>query len=235
MEQLIFELAAPEPQSFANFLPGRNQEAVAALARLVAGDIAETGIVLWGGPGVGKSHLLCASIGAAANRRPALYCADCAAVPADPPGPRALVAVDGIDRADAAQQGRLFSLYNALKASGGQLVAAAAVPPALMPLRDDVRTRLGWGLVYEILPLADSDKPAALAVYARARGVALPEEVIAYLLAHGRRDMPSLLATLLALDRHSLAQKRPITLPLLKDWLQRNLGLRSSLPRGSER
>ena len=235
MEQLIFELAAPEPQSFANFLPGRNEEAVVMLARLAVGDIAETGIVLWGGPGVGKSHLLHASIGAAADLRPTLLCADCATVPAAPPGPRALVAVDGVDTADASQQGRLFSLYNALRASGGQMLAAAAVPPARMPLRDDVRTRLGWGLVYEILPLADGDKPAALAVYAKSRGVTLPDEVIAYLLAHGRRDMASLLAALLALDRFSLAQKRPITLPLLKEWLQRNLGLPSAMPENSHR
>ena len=235
MEQLIFELATPEPQSFANFLPGRNEEAVATLTRLADGGIAETGVVLWGGPGVGKSHLLHAGIGAAASHRPTLFCADCATVPGEPPGPRALVAVDNVDMADASQQGRLFTLYNALKASGGQLLAAAAVPPALMPLRDDVRTRLGWGLVYEILPLADHDKPAALAFYAKSRGVALPDEVIAYLLAHGRRDMASLLATLLALDRYSLAQKRPITLPLLRDWLQRNQGLQSALPESSHR
>jgi DnaA family protein len=228
MEQLTFELASPEARSFANFLTGRNEEAVVTLARLAAGDIVETGVVLWGGPGVGKTHLLQATLGAAAGRRITLFCADCAAVPAEAPAPHALVAVDGVDAADPQQQGRLFSLYNALKASGGQLLAAAEVPPALMRLRDDVRTRLGWGLVYEVLPLADGDKPAALAAYARSRGVALPDDVIGYLLAHGRRDMASLLATLLALDRYSLANKRPITLPLLKEWLQRSLGLQAS-------
>ena len=230
MEQLIFELAAPEPRSFANFLAGRNDEAVATLGRMAAGQIPETGIVLWGGAGVGKTHLLQATIAAAARRRNTTFCPDGAAVPAEPPAPDALVAVVGVDRADASQQARLFSLYNALKAGGGHLLASAAVPPALMPLREDVRSRLGWGLVFEILPLADGDKPAALARYARARGFALPDDVIAYLLAHGRRDMSSLLATLLALDRYSLANKRPITLPLLKEWLQRTLGLQASRP-----
>jgi DnaA family protein len=230
MEQLIFELAAPEPRSFANFLPGRNAEAVATLVRLAAGDVAETGVVLWGGTGVGKTHLLQATVGATADRRPALYVAGCAALPVGTPAPRTLIAVDDVDAADPQQQGQLFSLYNALKAGGGQLLAAGRVPPARMALRDDVRSRLGWGLVYEILPLVDGDKPAALSTYARARGFALPEDVVAYLLAHGRRDMSSLLATLQALDRHSLAQKRPITLPLLKDWLQRSLGLRVPPP-----
>jgi len=230
MEQLIFELAVPEPRSFANFLPGRNDEAVATLGRLAAGEVPETGIVLWGVAGVGKTHLLQATVAAAARRRVAVLWAEHAAVPAEPPAPDALVAVDGIDTSDPQQQARLFTLYNALKAGGGHLLASATVPPALMPLREDVRSRLGWGLVFEILPLADGDKPAALDRYARARGFALPDDVIAYLLAHGRRDMPTLLDTLLALDRFSLANKRPITLPLLREWLQRTPGLRGPRP-----
>jgi DnaA family protein len=93
----------------------------------------------------------------------------------------------------------------------------------MLPLREDLRTRLGWGLVYEVLPLADNEKPTALAAYARQRGFALSPDVIDYLLRHGRRDMQSLLRALAALDRLSLATKRPITVPLLKGWLQGEL------------
>jgi DnaA-homolog protein len=225
MEQLIFELATPEPPTFANFLAGPNREAVAALARVAAGEVSDTGLVLWGPPGVGKSHLLQATAAAAESRRPVQLCPDPTSLPSDPPVPSALVLVDAVDRADAAAQGRLFTLYNALKATGGTLVATAELPPARMPLRDDVRSRLGWGLVYEVLPLADDAKPAALASYARSRGFTLGDDVIAYLLAHGRRDMTSLMTTLAALDRHSLASKRPITTPLLREWMQRGLGL----------
>ena len=57
------------------------------------------------------------------------------------------------------------------------------------------------------------------------RGFRLSDDVIGYLLAHGRRDMPTLVATLAALDRHSLATQRPITVPLLRDWLQHDLRL----------
>ena len=224
MEQLIFELATPEPPSFANFLPGPNREAAAILAGFASGQAAETGLVLWGPPGVGKTHLLLATAGAAKGVRPVHVSAGPEALPAEPPAPSALMLVDDVDRADTAGQGRLFTLYNALKATGGSLVATAAVPPARMPLREDVRTRLGWGLVFEVLPLADEDKPAALIAYARSRGFALSDDVVAYLLAHGRRDMPTLVATLAALDRYSLASKRPITMPLLKDWMQRGLG-----------
>ena len=224
MEQLIFELAIPQPPSFANYLPGPNREAVVALSRFASGGASETGLVLWGPPGVGKTHLLHAAATAADGRRPVLFCADPGALPDEPPSPAALVLVDDVDRADASTQGRLFTLYNTLKSHGGSLVATAALPPARMALRDDVRSRLGWGLVYEVLPLADEDKPAALATYARSRGFALADDVIAYLLAHGRRDMTSLMTTLAALDRHSLASKRPITAPLLREWLQRGPG-----------
>jgi DnaA family protein len=112
-----------------------------------------------------------------------------------------------------------------LASVGGQWLAASHVPPMALPLRDDLRTRLALGLVLEIQPLADADKPAALAAYARERGFHLSDDVIVYLLAHGRRDMTSLVATLAALDRRSLAMKRNVTVPLLRDWLQRDLGL----------
>ena len=76
-DQLVFDLAATEPPSFSNFLPGRNAEALASLEALAAGSGAETGILLWGAPGVGKTHLLCAAARAAAARgAPAAYIAD---------------------------------------------------------------------------------------------------------------------------------------------------------------
>jgi DnaA family protein len=136
-----------------------------------------------------------------------------------------LIAVDRVDDASTEEQAQLFTLYNALKLNGGRLLAASSLPLAALPLRQDVRTRLGWGLVYAVTPLADTEKPSALLAYAQQRGFALSEEVIRYLLAHGRRDMKSLLATLTALDRHSLATKRAITVPLLRDWLQREMPL----------
>src|SRR5439155_274267 len=190
MEQLTLELATPEPPTFTNFVAGANREAVAMLCRVASGALQETGVVLWGAAGAGKTHLLRATVAAAANAdRPARYLPQPASVEASPFASAALICVDAVDAADAGAQGRLFTLYNALAASRGQLVVAAGAAPARLALRDDLRTRLAHGLVYEIVPLADTDKAQALGTYARERGFQLPTEAIDYLLAHGRRDM----------------------------------------------
>ncbi|HEY1328666.1 MAG TPA: DnaA regulatory inactivator Hda [Casimicrobiaceae bacterium] len=219
-EQLTFELAPPQAPSFDNFLPGANDEIVDALIRAARGALHETGVVLWGAGGCGKSHLLQALTHEAARAgRCARYVAPADVVPAEPPGGGALVAVDDVENAAAQAQGALFTLYNALAATGGQLVVASALPPARLPLRDDLRTRLAHGLVYEVAPLADTAKPAALRRYAQARGVKLPDDVIDYLLAHFPRDMASLLRAVTALDRESLATRRGITVPLVRALL----------------
>ena len=223
--QLILDLARPEPPTFRNFVVGANGEALSAVRALVAGQLAHAGVLLWGAAGGGKSHLVQAAIDAAREAGRTLLAVGFESAVRDEPPDRALLVVDDVDAADAEAQARLFTLVNALAARDGQWLATAKLPPARMAVRDDLRTRLALGLVLELVPLADADKPAALAAYARERGFALPDDVITYLLAHARRDMKSLVATLAALDRLSLAAKRNVTVPLLREWLQHDLGL----------
>jgi DnaA family protein len=115
------------------------------------------------------------------------------------------------------------------------VLAASRTPLGALALREDLRTRLGWGLVYEALPLSDEEKAAALGGYARERGFELSDEVVDYLLRHGRRDMGSLVAAVAALDRLSLAAKRPVTVPLLREWLQATLDMEARPDRAGER
>ena len=231
-EQFVLDLAAAEPPSFDNFVTGRNREAVAALLAHTGGATSGSGILVWGATGAGKSHLLRASALAARGSRQVVECAAPREVPSvDACGDAAttpLLIVDDIDDADPDEQGRLFTWINALAARGGQWIAAASVPPARMTLRDDLRTRLALGLVLEVGSLTDGDKAQALEVYANERGFRLPADVIAYLLAHAPRDMPSLVATLAALDRHSLASQRNVTIPLVRDWLRLSSGSEES-------
>lgn len=224
MEQLVFELAAPEPPRLANFVPGRNAELLSVLPRFVCGAMAETGLFIWGAPGTGKTHLLHAAKALAEEHGvPTSMFSDPVSVN-DPEGAAdELVIIDRIDEADAAATGRVFTWFNVLKERRGRIVVAARTPLGRLPLREDLRTRLGWGLVYEVAALADEEKAEALRAYARQRGFALSAEVIDYLLRHGRRDMPALVSALAALDRVSLATKRPVTVPLLREWLQKGL------------
>jgi len=107
-----------------------------------------------------------------------------------------------------------------MREDGGLLLVSGASAPAQLDLRDDLRTRLGWGLVYQVHALNDEEKARALEQHAGARGFTLTQEVTHYLLRHGRRDLPALLAVLDALDAHCLRSKRPASVPMLKEVMQ---------------
>jgi len=213
MRQLILDLVPAQPPTLENFAAGGNAEALTGLAGWLAAAAPDTCLFLWGESGAGKSHLLAACGATCANAEddPAL-----AGLPEDAP----FVAVDNVEALDADGQIALFNRFNRLKAAGGRLLAAARVPPLQLALREDLRTRLGSGQIFRLRPLSDDEKRAALAAQARQRGMALAPEALDYLLARAPRDMRSLAAILAALDRYSLEQKRPLTLPLLRSVLQ---------------
>jgi DnaA-homolog protein len=215
MRQLALRIAEPPAPGFDNFVTCRNAELLAALHAQCLPQPAERMIYCWGEPGSGRTHLLQAAArhAPAMGRRSTWFSEEVADA-------SALVLVDDVQRLDAEAQARLFGLYNELRDGGGCLLAAGDAAPAHLPLRPDLLTRLAWGLVYQVHALSDQEKVAALERHAQARALRLPAEVSAYLLRHARRDMRSLVATLDALDRHSLETKRPITLPLLRDLLQ---------------
>ena len=80
-----------------------------------------------------------------------------------------------------------------------------------LPLREDLRTRLGWGHVFALQPLAEAEMRAALRREADRRGVFLSDEVMDYLLTRFERNLKPLMAQLDRLDRFSLANQRAIT------------------------
>jgi len=86
-------------------------------------------------------------------------------------------------------------------------------------MRDDLRTRLGWGLSFALQPLSEADARLALQQEAARRGVSLNDDVLGYLLTHHERDLGSLMRLLDRLDRFALTQHRGVTIPLLKQML----------------
>jgi DnaA family protein len=182
------------------------------------GSNSERFIYVWGAAGSGRSHLLRAVIAAArAEGRDAVMFESGSTEFAA--SDDALCAVDDAHLLNPQAQIALFNLHNRIRAGTGTLVASGDAAPAQLGLRADLLTRLGSGLVYQVHVLNEEEKVAALRRHAQARGFKLSQEVVAYILRHVQRDLPSLLALLDALDRYSLANRRAITLPLLRDLL----------------
>ncbi|MEN3355007.1 MAG: DnaA- protein, partial [Betaproteobacteria bacterium] len=176
---------------------------------------------VWGPPGSGRTHLLRAAVSLLdTGGAPVTYIA-CSPETrlSDRLLDREALAIDDVQRLDDAGQVSFFNVYNAFREDSKTLLASGNAAPKQLPLRAEVITRLAWGLVYEVHCLSDIEKAHALTEHAAARGFALQADVIQYLLTHGRRDMPALLAMLEALDRYSLAAKRAVTMPLLRELL----------------
>jgi len=194
MKQLALEITPPPDPTLENFVTGANAELLAHLRAFRSGAFPECILYLWGEPGCGRTHLLRACGGS--------------------------TVVDDVETLDEASQIALFNAINEARQAGTRVLVAGNAPPAQLPLREDLRSRLGWGLVYQVKTLADADRAVYLRAEAARRGMRIPDEVIAYLLAHARRDLPTLVAILDALDRASLEQRRPITVPLTRDTLE---------------
>lgn len=220
MRQLLLEWGAARPQSLNNFVAGRNAELLALLT-LIAGRRANTldqrFVTIWGESGAGKSHLIHAL---AAGGDTLLLTPGHSSRDFRWSARTTLYLLDDCDKLAPHRQQAAFSLFNQVRESGGVLVTTTSQPPAQLTLREDLRTRLGWGLVYQVQGLSDDEKIDALAKSALARGLSLSPGVLPYLLTHFRRDMQSLSAMLDALDRYSLETQRPITMPLLRELLQ---------------
>lgn len=212
MTQLLLGIAPEWIPTLDNFVAGRNVELLSALRQALTSRQEAQALYVWGDAGAGKSHLLQAFAGAARANGLSVSCAS-----GEVPQAAQVVAVDDVENLDANEQIELFALYNRQRENGGMLLVSGTQAPAFLNLRDDLRTRLGWGLVYQIHALDEAEKTQALKQHAQARGLLLPDEVTTYLLRHGRRDLPSLLATLDALDEHCLRLKRAASVPLLKE------------------
>ena len=220
MRQMLLDLGAEKPQTLDNFVVGQNAELSQLLHQFshrADGMPRERFVYLWAEAGAGKTHLLHALAADATARY----------IPA---GAKehdylfedgvTLYLMDDCHQLSPDAQIAAFALFNQVKENNALLVSAGDKPPAGLQLREDLRTRLGWGLIYQVHGLTDAEKIAALTQAAHTRGITLSPGVLPYLITHFRRDMRSLSAMLDALDQYSLETQRPITLPLLRSLLQ---------------
>lgn len=220
--QLPLGIKLRDTASFASFVAGANAELLAQIQRFPGQ------IYLHGASGSGKSHLLQATCqaGAAMGRAVAyLPLRELENVPTLLQGMAELdvVCVDDCEGLAGQREAEvaLMALCDAMRGAGKCLVLAGRNPPGKLGLAlRDLSSRLGWGAVYALKPLGESDKQQALKLRAAARGLELEEEVAQYLLRRTVRDLPSLLDLLDRLDTASLAQRRRLTIPMVREVLQ---------------
>jgi DnaA-homolog protein len=210
VRQLPLAIGPAPLKTFDNFVTGPNAAAVAHLRTLPS----QFGVpvYLWGGNGSGKTHLLLAlardkQIGWFDSATPTPWSFNDAC---------SLIVLDGCDAFDDAQQRSAFALFIDAASHGTQVAASGCVPPVDLPLRDDLRTRLGSGLVFALEPLGETDVRAVLRREAGRRGILLSDEVMSFLMTRFSRDLKHLMALLDRLDEFALSEHRAVTVPLLK-------------------
>ena len=229
MNQLVLPLRLADHAVFASFLDDGNETLVATLGGLAAGDAGQ-GCWLWGAAATGKTHLLQAVCDRAGDRSVYLPLTMLAAAgPAMLEGLalRELVCIDDADRVagDEAWEMGLFTLSNELQEAGGRLiVAATATPRECRFALPDLASRMSRLPVFQVHALGDSQRVAALQLRARHRGLELPDETAAYLIRRSRRDMASLYGLLDKLDLEALRAQRRLTIPFVRDVLQKDPG-----------
>jgi DnaA family protein len=226
MKQIALDIGLATAAGFSNFFSGPNTAALLHL-QLWSGSSLRSPVptYLWGEPGSGKTHLLKAAVGDLQQQGARIGWLDASVM--DPPEFNeswSAVVLDECHLYSTVQQQFAFNWFvNAVSSADGQprgVLAAGDMPPADLLLRDDLRSRLGWGHVYELHALSEPERRGVLRAQADARGIFLSDEVISFVLSRFSRDLSSLMQLLDQLDGYALQTQRAVTVPLLKAMLE---------------
>jgi DnaA family protein len=82
-------------------------------------------------------------------------------------------------------------------------------------------------VVYQLRDLDEAGRIEALRLRAAQRGLQLPQETSEYLLRRVPRDLPSLFEVLDHLDEASLIAQRRLTIPFIREALEKLSGTKS--------
>nr|KAJ8745298.1 DnaA regulatory inactivator Hda [Delftia sp. PS-11] len=230
MKQLALDISMASSPTLSRFFVGPNEAVIEHLRHWVGDGCMQTvrtpvPTYLWGESGSGKTHLLKAVREALREQGAVVGWMDASTLFPPPFNERwAAVLMDDVDIYTPLQQARAFNWFvNAISPATGSprwVLAAGQLPPADLKLREDLRTRLGWGHVFQLQLLDETARRAVLRQEADARGVFLGDDVMDYMLKRFSRDLGSLMQLLDMLDGFALRNKRAITIPLLKTMLE---------------
>lgn len=235
--QLPLPVTLPVDETFSSFVSGPNEELVSLLSALghgndsVLGNGRQSLITIVGSEGRGKSHLLYAlchrlednklshvylNLEDAAQWHPSVF-----------EGLESLhvICLDNIHTiaGKSGWENALFDLINRVVEVGKCVLVCSSQlgpnhPDFVLP---DLRSRLTWGLTYQLQPLTDDDRKTVIRERAEQRGLRLSEQALVFLLHHADRDLPNLMALLERLDTRSLQEQKKLSVAMVK----RELGL----------
>jgi DnaA family protein len=223
MRQIALDIGLATGPTLSNFCAGPNQEALAHLKLWVGATLSNRSPVptyFWGPAGSGKSHLLKASREALREQGARVGWLDATVQdPSEYSDTWAAVVLDDVHLYTVGQQHTAFTWFVNAQALQRPVLAAGELSPVDLRVRDDLRTRMGWGHVYGLKHLTEPERRAVLRQAADARGVFLGDEVMDFMLTRFSRDLGSLMELLELLDGYALQTQRAITIPLIKSMM----------------
>jgi DnaA family protein len=226
MKQIALDIGLATGPTLKSFFAGPNEAALQHL-ELWVGDKASSvtrspvPTYLWGSEGCGKTHLLKAVQDALREQGATVGWLDASVQ--EPPEFNehwSAVLMDDVHLYTAVQQHAAFNWFVNAQTQQIGVLGAGKMPPADLKLRDDLRTRLGWGHIFQLHVLSEPERRAVLRQAADARGVFLSDEVMDYMLTRFSRDLGSLMELLDLIDGYALQTKRGITIPLIKSMME---------------
>jgi DnaA family protein len=229
MKQMVLDIGLPTGPTLANFCAGPNLDALRHLELWVGPEPgagtreaqrSPVPTYLWGEAGSGKTHLLKAAREALREQGARVGWLDPSVhEPADFNEAWSAVMLDDVHLYTAVQQHAAFNWFVHAQGSQKPVLAAGDCAAVDLKLRDDLRTRLGWGHIFRLQTLTETERRAVLRQAADARGVFLRDEVMDFMLTRFSRDLGHLMELLELLDGYALQTQRAITIPLIKSMM----------------
>ena len=238
--QLPLPVSLPTDETFESFVSGDNEAVVSVMSNLANAGLewrssmllrvleksTLPGVMLVGGKGKGKSHLLYAFCHQLADQGIAhLYlnlenASQWTTSVFDHLEGLPFLCLDNVHAiaANTDWEEALFDFINRIVERQSTVLLMTSRLGVTHPSFQlaDLRSRLSWGLTYQLQPLNDELRARVLANRASERGLKFSPQAIQFLLHHCERDLPTLLGILERLDTRSLQEQKKVSVSMVK-------------------
>jgi DnaA-homolog protein len=223
MLQLPLNVQLDDSSKFENYFVAGNQQVSSRLQSLINGG--GEFVFVWGALESGKTHLaqaLCNQFDLANLSAVYLPLDNKQLMPEILNGMSVmeLVCLDNVNAIEGQLdwETAIFDLYNNIKTEGNSLVIFSRTPPSQMLLKlADLSSRLTAMEVYKLMSLDEPQKISFFQQRAENRGIEITDEVARFVLSRHSRSVKDLIELLDLIDHSTIALKRRVTIPLIKE------------------